>query len=97
MIKTITLPCNVGDKVYWFWCDSEGNPDGKINEDTVLYFYIDKDGIGIAVDYYDGHIGHYVSDGEIVNNVRRIFLNRETAEKAFKERMNSNEVSLSLL
>lgn len=76
---TIKLPCKVGDNVYWFWCDSEGNPDSELFEEKILYFYFDKDGIGIATDYYDGHIGHYVADGDLVNNVRKIYLNKESA------------------
>lgn len=81
----IKLPCKVGDKIYWFWCDGEGNPDSDIHEETILYFYYDRGGLGIATKYYDGHIGHYVREGEIVNGVRRIFLTREEAEETLSK------------
>jgi hypothetical protein len=83
--QRVELPCKVGDAVYWFWTDGEGNPEGDIEEETVLYFYIDKDGVGIATRHYDGHIGHYAKDGELVDGVRRVFLAREAAEKAIAE------------
>jgi hypothetical protein len=83
--RLVVLPCKVGDTVYWFWTDGEGNPEGDIEEETVLCFYIDKDGVGIATKHYDGHIGCYVKDGELVDGVRRIFLTREAAEKALAE------------
>lgn len=83
--RLVVMPCKVGDLIYWFWTDSEGNPEGDIEEETVLYFYIDKDGVGIATKHYDGHIGHYVKDGELVDDVRRIYLTREAAEKAIAE------------
>lgn len=76
--------CEVGSPVYWFWTDGEGKPCSDIEKDTVLYFYIDKDGIGIATKQYDGHIGYYTKDGELVDGVRRIFLSRKIAEKALK-------------
>ena len=81
----IKLPCKVGDTVYWVWCDSEGNPDSELEEECIKYFYVDGNkGIGIATDYYDGHIGHYVRDGELVDNIRRIFLDKKEAEKALE-------------
>jgi hypothetical protein len=82
--RLIVLPCKVGDTVYWIWCDGKGNPDGDIREENIQYFYIDKDGLGIATKYYDGHIGHYTVDGELVDGVRRIYLSRCAAEKAIK-------------
>lgn len=85
--RLVELPCKVGDLIYWFWTDSEGNPEGDIEEESILYFYIDKDGVGIATKHYDGHIGHYTKDGELVDDVRRIYLSREAAENAIAEVM----------
>lgn len=79
--RLVVLPYKVGNPIYWFWTDGEGNPEGDVEEETVLYFYIDKDGLGIATKFHDGHIGH-VKDGELVDGVRKIFLSREAAEKA---------------
>lgn len=84
--RLVVLPCKVGDPVYWIWCDCDGNPNSDIQEDTILYFYVDKNGVGIAKDYYDGALGNYAQDGEIVNDVLRIFLDREAAESTLEMR-----------
>lgn len=83
--RAVVLPCKVGDTVYWFWCDSEGNADSDLYEKTVLYLDYDKDGVGIATKYYDGHIGHFKESGAISDGVRRIFLTRPEAEAALRK------------
>ena len=84
--KIAELPCKVGDSVYWTWCDSVGKPDEEIQEEKVLYFYVMDGGIGIGTDWYDGRLGCFVEDGALIDGVRRIYLTREAAEIAIKER-----------
>lgn len=85
LLKTEQMAAMVGCPIYWLWCDSEGNPEGEVQEAEILYFYLDKNGVGIATDYYDGHIGYYTGEGVLgEGGVRRLFLFRENAEAALK-------------
>ena len=71
----VRLPCKVGDEIYWFWKE-----DDEIKESTVLYFYYDDDGLGVSIDWHDGHMGH-IGD----NATHYIALTREAAEKALNK------------
>lgn len=73
------LPCSAGDRVYWFWCDSDGSPCGGLEEETVLELFIDKEGVGIRTKPHDGSLGHFVEEGALIDGVRRVFFNKDAA------------------
>lgn len=80
----IGLPCEVGDTVYWFWVDGYGNPDSDIQEDSIYDFGIDKRGLYISINPYDGYLCHVKDIGKISNGLRMVFLTRPEAEQALE-------------
>ena len=70
--RFVELPCNMGDTVYFI-------KGGRVMSDTVLRFVIDKYAVKL-VKSNGADIGYTSQFGE------RIFLTREEAEQALKER-----------
>lgn len=81
--KIVELPCKVGDAVYYFWTDDD-NPEIKI--DHIFEFCVDEIGLYISTDPYDGFLCYVSELGKKSKFERMVFLTREAAEKALKER-----------
>ncbi len=80
----IVLPCAVGDTVYWVTksCDENGREESAIHEGTIISFSLQNDGLWFYCCYRDGltfwHKIEYFG--------KTVFLTKEAAEKALKEK-----------
>lgn len=81
--RLVVLPCKVGDKVWYL----TGKPSAarqprfdRIDSEIVGGFYYDERGLQVRLNYFHGNHGTYGFFGKTV------FLTREEAQEALKER-----------
>lgn len=79
----VELPCKVGDTVYWFWIDGDGNPDGDIQQHKIYEFGLNENGLYISIDPYDGYLCHVKDIGKVSNGECMVFLTESEARKAY--------------
>lgn len=90
--RLVELPCKVGDTVYYL----TGNPSlsakpafNRVEQDRVDGFYFDERSLQIRLHFFHGNHGTYGFFG------KTIFLTREEAEAALKERYNDGRKKVS--
>jgi hypothetical protein len=85
----IVPPCKVGHKVFYFFetCDEQGKEKTRISEGVVVSFSLQEEGLWAYVRYKSGLTYWHIVDKDFGKTV---FLTREEAETALKERSNEN-------